>query len=125
MYSVTVSQCLVAQHYLTVPDPGPEGELHSHHFTVAATIRNAELNEHGYVHDIDDVRRAMDAVCGFYADRTLNDCPGFEDRNPSVERFARLFGDRLLEHLEPDGVSELRIEIEEDDVASVAHERTC
>ncbi|WP_436343284.1 6-pyruvoyl trahydropterin synthase family protein [Natronorubrum sp. FCH18a] len=123
MYSVSVSRSLVAQHYLTVPDPGPEGELHSHQFTVEATLRGPELNEYEYLVDIDDVTRAMDALVEFYTDRTLNELPAFEGANPSAERFARLFGDRLLERLETDGVTELRIEIEEDDVARVAHER--
>lgn len=123
MYSVSVSRSLVAQHYLTVPDPGPEGELHSHQFTVEATLRGPELNEYEYLVDIDDVTRAMDALVEFYTDRTLNELPAFEGANPSAERFARLFGDRLLERLETDGVTELRIEIEEDDAARVAHER--
>ncbi|MEY7848261.1 6-pyruvoyl tetrahydropterin synthase family protein [Natrarchaeobius sp. A-rgal3] len=124
MYSVTVSRTLVAQHYLTVPDPGPEGDVHSHRFTVTATVRGPELDDRGYLLDIDDVSDAMDAVAGFYADRTLNDCPEFEDDNPSAERFARLFGDRLLERLGCSGASALRIEVAEDDVARVAHERS-
>lgn len=123
MYAVSVSRSLVAQHYLTVPDPGPEGSLHSHHFTVEATLRGPELGEYEYLVDIDDLTAAMDDLADYYHDRTLNDLPGFEGVNPSAERFARAFGDRLLERLEPDGVSELRVEIEEDDVARVAHER--
>ena len=123
MYAVSVDRSLVAQHYLTVPNPGPEGEPHSHHFTVEATFRGPELNRFEYLVDIDAVTAAMDAVADRYRDRLLNDLPEFEDANPSAERFARAFGDRLLERLEPDGATELRIEITEDDVARVAHER--
>ncbi|WP_440765406.1 6-pyruvoyl trahydropterin synthase family protein [Natronorubrum sp. DTA7] len=124
MYSVSVSRSIIAQHYLTVPDPGPEGDRHSHQFTVEATLCGPELNEYEYLVDIDDLVDAMDTVAAFYGDRTLNDLPAFEEANPSAERFARVFGDRLLERLETDGISELRIEIEEDDVARVAHERS-
>ncbi|OIB57924.1 6-pyruvoyl trahydropterin synthase family protein [Natrialba sp. SSL1] len=125
MYAVSVSRSVVAQHFLTVPDPGPEGQLHSHHFTVEATLRGSELDAHEYLVDIDDLVAAMDRTAAFYSDRTLNDLPAFEDANPSAERFARVFGDRLLESLSlPATVSELRIEIQEDDVARVAHERT-
>ncbi|EMA45727.1 6-pyruvoyl trahydropterin synthase family protein [Halobiforma nitratireducens] len=123
MYDVTVTRSVVAQHYLTVPDPGPEGERHSHHFTISATFRGPELNEYQYLVDIDELNEAMDAVAAFYRDRTLNDLPTFAGANPSAELFARAFGDRLLERLEPDPATELRIEIEEDDVARVAHER--
>lgn len=124
MYAVSVSRSLVARHSLTVPDPGPEGERHSHHFTVEATVRGPELGEYEYLVDIDDLSDAMDALAEFYGDRTLNDLAAFEGANPSAERFARIFGDRLLERLEPSPtVTALRIEIEEDDVARVAHER--
>ncbi|SEH11309.1 6-pyruvoyltetrahydropterin/6-carboxytetrahydropterin synthase [Natronorubrum sediminis] len=125
MYSVSVSRELIAQHYLTVPDPGAEGKLHSHRYTVEATLRGPELDERAYLVNIDRLCETMDALAAFYSDRTLNDLDAFEGANPSTERFARCFGDRLLEHLDPDGVSELRIAIDEDDVASVAHERTC
>ncbi len=124
MYTVAVDRSFVAQHYLTVPEPGPEGELHSHQFTVEAIFRGPELNEFEYLVDIDDLTAAMDAVTEFFTDRTLNDLPAFEGANPSAERFARLFGDRLLDHVDPDIATVLRIEIEEDDVARVAHERT-
>jgi len=124
MYSISISRTLVAQHFLTVPDPGPEGERHSHQYTIETTVRGPELNEYEYLLDIDDLADAMDSLAERYRDRTLNDLPAFEGANPSAERFARVFGDRLLEHLETDALTELRIEIEEDDVARVAHERT-
>ena len=123
MYAVSVARTIVAQHYLTVPDPGPEGVHHSHRFTIEATVRGPELDAHEYLVDIDDLDEAMNALADHYSDRTLNDCSGFEDVNPSAERFARVFGDRLLERLEPETATELRIEIEEDDVARVAHHR--
>ncbi len=123
MYAVTVDRSFVAQHYLTVPDPGPEGELHSHQFTVEATFRGPELDEYAYLVDIDVLAGAMDAVTDRFTDRTLNELPAFEGTNPSAERFAHVFGDRLLDHLDPATATELRIEIEEDDVARVAHER--
>ena len=124
MYSVSVSRTIVAQHFLTVPEPGAEGDCHSHQYTIDATVRGPELNEYGYLVDIDDLAGAMDILAEYYRDRILNDLPAFEGANPSAERFARAFGDRLLEHLETDGLTELRIEIAEDDVARVAHERT-
>ncbi|WP_255190824.1 6-pyruvoyl trahydropterin synthase family protein [Natronobeatus ordinarius] len=123
MYAVAVSRSFVAQHYLTVPDPGPEGELHSHHYTVEATFRGPELDEYGYLVDIDDVTAAMDALVERYRDRTLNELPAFEGLNPSVEHLARIAGDRLLESLAPETATELRVTVHEDDVARVSHDR--
>ena len=47
MYAVSVSRTFVAQHALTVPDPGPEGTVHSHRYTVEATVSGAD----GYERD--------------------------------------------------------------------------
>ena len=123
MYAVSVSRTCIAQHYLTVPDPGPEGTLHSHQYTVEATLRGPELDEYGYLIDIDALVEALETVVETFRDRTLNDLSAFEGRNPSVEHFARIFGDRLLEALDTNGATALEITMFEDDVASVTHER--
>lgn len=124
MYAVSVSRSFVAQHYLTVPDPGPEGTLHSHRYGVEATFRGPALGEYGYLVDIDEVAEAMDVLAERYRDRTLNDLPAFEGANPSAERFARILGDRLLERLNPPAATELRVDVTEDDIARVAHVRS-
>ncbi len=124
MYAVSVSRSFVAQHFLTVPDPGPEGELHSHHFTVTATYRGPQLNAYGYLVDIDAVIEALEATVSSFRDETLNDLSLFEDKNPSAEHFARIFGDRLTDRLRPPGATQLEIAIQEDEVATVTHERS-
>ncbi|SDQ55062.1 6-pyruvoyl trahydropterin synthase family protein [Natronobacterium texcoconense] len=123
MYGVSVSRSFVAQHYLTVPDPGPEGDLHSHHFTVEATFRGPELGEYGYLVNIDAVVEALEGVVAEFRDETLNELPAFEGVNPSAERFASVFGDRLLDRLNPEAATVLEIRLREDDVATVSHER--
>ena len=123
MYAVSVSRPCIAQHYLTVLDPGPEGTLHSHQYTVEATLRGPELDEHGYLIDIDALIEALEAVVETFRDRTLNELPSFEGENPSAERFARIVGDRLLEELDAETVTELEITVHEDDVATVSHRR--
>ena len=123
MYAVSVSRSCIAQHYLTVPDPGPEGTLHSHRFGIEATFRGPELNEYGYLVDIDAVIEALEAVVDGLADRTLNEIPAFEGLNPSAEHLARVVGDRLAERLAPETATRLVVTVREDDVAEVAHER--
>jgi 6-pyruvoyltetrahydropterin/6-carboxytetrahydropterin synthase len=124
MYSVAVSRTFVAQHYLTVPDPGPEGVLHSHTFTVEATVRGPELDEYGYLVDIDAVNAAMDATADSFRDETLNDLPEFAGHNPSAEHLGRAFAGRLLDEIEPETATELDITVQEDDVATVGYRTT-
>lgn len=121
MYSVSVARTFVAQHYLTVPDPGPEGRLHSHTFTVESTFRGPELDEYSYLVDIDAVESAMDATADSFRDETLNDLPEFEGYNPSAERLARAFATRLQSRLEPEIATELAVAVTEDDVATVTY----
>lgn len=121
MYSVAVTRSFVAQHYLTVPDPGPEGTLHSHTFTVEVNFRGPTLNEYGYLVDIDHVNEAMDETVAQFRDETLNDLPAFEGKNPSAERLARIFGERILAVLAPETATQLDVSVQEDDVATVGY----
>jgi 6-pyruvoyltetrahydropterin/6-carboxytetrahydropterin synthase len=123
MYTVTVLDDFVAQHFLTVPNPpAGEAEPHSHHFEVELTFRGAELNEYNYLVDIDDVEAALAALRERYADTLLNDLPEFEGYNPSVERFTRVVWERVTERVTDDTVEELTVTIWEDDEACAAYE---
>ena len=124
MYTVSVTRSFVAQHYLTVPNPGPEGELHSHQFTAEVTFSGPELGEYGYLVDIDAVIEAVEAVVETFRDQTLNELPAFEGLNPSAEHFARIFADRLTDRLTPKPATELTVALQEDDVATVSHTKT-
>lgn len=123
MYTVTVSRDFVAQHFLTVPDPGPEGEVHSHHYELAVECTGPGLNEYGYLLDIDDLTAALEGVEARYRDELLNDLEEFEGLNPSVEHFSRIVADRLASDLDAPEVETLRVRLHEDDVAWAAYER--
>jgi 6-pyruvoyltetrahydropterin/6-carboxytetrahydropterin synthase len=122
-YRLMVRRSFIAQHFLTVPDPGPEGEVHSHEFTVEVEFAAPDLGEYGYVVDIDAVESILDDLEARYADSLLNDLPEFGDRNPSVERFARLFSDRLTAALEDPTPTRLVVRMWEDDLAWASYER--
>ncbi len=123
MYEVSVSRSFVAQHALTVANAGPEGTVHSHRYAVTATFAGPTLDENGYLVDIDDLNDAVDTVTDHFRDRTLNELESFGGRNPSAEHFSRIYGDFLLDSLEPPSATRLRISMEEDDIATVCHER--
>ncbi len=122
VYSTTVRADFVAQHYLTVPNPGPEGEPHSHHFELELTFRGPELNRHDYLVDIDDADAALSSLAERYRDTLLNDLPEFEGDNPSVERFARVVFERVTEAVTDDTVTELTVTVWEDDTAAASYD---
>lgn len=123
MYTVTVCRDFIAQHFLTVPDPGPEGEVHSHHFETEVRLAGETLNEYDYLVDIDDIRTSLDAIEARYRDETLNDLPEFKGHNPSVERFARVVCDRLVESIDAPHVNRIEVVMWEDDDAAAAFDR--
>lgn len=122
MYSVTVSRACPAQHRLTVPEPGPEGKLHTHDYRAEVELEGESLGEHGYLVDIDEVEAALDTLEARYRDAVLNELPEFEG-NPSVERFARCFCERFIEAIDLAHIDRVRVTIWEDDTAAGGYER--
>lgn len=117
MYTLRVRRDFVAQHYLTVPDCGPENERHSHHFEVEVLLEGSELNEHGYLVDITTIEEAMEELVGRYRDATLNDLPEFDGLNPSIEHFARIFCTSLQDRLPGESFEAMAVKIWEDENA--------
>jgi 6-pyruvoyltetrahydropterin/6-carboxytetrahydropterin synthase len=117
MYRLRVSRSFVAQHYLTVPNSGPENEWHSHHFKVEVILEGEYLNENGYLVDITDVEEALGFLVDRYQDATLNDLPEFESLNPSVEHFSRIFTTSFEEYIRTEHLSRITTRIWEDEEA--------
>ena len=122
-YELTVTRDFVAQHFLTVPDPGPEGEVHSHHFTAELRFSGPELGAYGYLVNIDDVEAILDDLEARYRDALLNDLPEFSGLNPSVEHFARIVCDRVESALDDPTPEHLTVRLWEDDTSWASHAR--
>ena len=103
----------MARHYLTVPDPGPEGKLHSHRFRAELELRGPGLGEYGYLVDIDDDTVALEAPADRYTDATPDDLPESDGDNPGVERFSRVVFDRVTD----DTIAEPAVAVREDEAA--------
>ncbi len=112
-----VRRDFVAQHYLTVPNCGPENEWHSHHFEVEVTLKGEGLNQNGYLVDIVEVESILDTLVERYRDTTLNDLPEFKDMNPSIEHFSRIFWTSFCEELETNRLDTVRVKMWEDEDA--------
>lgn len=95
MYRLAVTRDFIARHFLIGGDWGAENVEHSHHYRVQVLLRGDALDAHGYLVDIVELEAALQETIARYRDRTLNELPPFADRNPSLERFARLLYEDL------------------------------
>lgn len=121
MYRVAVSTTFTARHRLTVPHAGPEGRLHEHRYHVELEVAGHKLDEHGYLVDVDALVEELDSFTTRYRESILNDQPAFEDRNPSIEYFARIAASFFDTNLDTDRLSALCVTVGEDDVARASY----
>jgi len=99
MYTLALQRSFSARHYLIGGDWGPENNPHAHQYRVEVRLSARELDEHGYLVDLDHLERILDECVASYSERVLNDLAEFDGLNPSIEHFTRLFCRRFLEHL--------------------------
>lgn len=117
MYTVSVKRDFVAQHYLIGGDWGAENEWHSHHYDLELQLEGPTLDQHGYLVDIVDIERHLDALVDGYRDQTLNELPAFSGLNPSIEHFARIVAQSLAEAIQAPTLAALKVVIWENDIA--------
>lgn len=127
MYTVAITRDFVAQHFLIGGDWGAENEWHSHHYQVEVQLEGASLDRHGYLVDIVDIEQNLDALVARFRDRTLNDIPEFEGRNPSIERFAHIFCQALAARIRAATLSAVTVKVWEHAQAWAAyrHDFSC
>ena len=116
-YTVAVSRQFIAQHFLIGGDWGVEGCLHSHHYRLELQISGNQLDEHGFLVDIQKIEEILDVIVNNYRDRTLNTLPSFVDLNPSLERFAQLICKDVIGLFVADNWTQLNIKLWENDSA--------
>lgn len=124
MYTVAVKRDFIAQHFLIGGDWGPENELNSHHYEVEVRLEAPELDQHGYLVDIVEIERELDAIVHQYRDRTLNDFAEFAGLNPSLEHFARIICTSLTERITTDHLTALTVRLWENPVTWAAYRHT-
>lgn len=116
-FRLAVTRSFTARHFLTVPNPGPEGEPHSHDYRLEVIIEGHELDQWGYLVDIDRLDARLDDIEDAYAGRFLNDLEPFRGENPSVERFARLIASQLIDDIDTTRLATLEVRLWEDEFA--------
>jgi 6-pyruvoyltetrahydropterin/6-carboxytetrahydropterin synthase len=122
MYTIAVKRDFIARHFLIGGDWGAENELHAHHYQVEVQLQGVDLDTHGYLVDIVDLERNLEALVARYRDRILNELPEFAGLNPSIEHFARLLCQALEARVQAPNLHALTLKIWENEIAWAAYE---
>ena len=122
MYTVAVKRDFIARHYLIGGDWGPENSLHAHHYQIELQLFGDQLDQHGYLVDIVDIERNLNAQVAHYRDCTLNDLAEFAGLNPSIEHFSRILCQALCAHIQAPNIHLLKVKLWENDIAWAAYQ---
>ncbi len=95
MYQIAVRRDFSAKHFLRGGNRGRENQLHSHQYTAELCLEGPELNEEGFLVDIDVVKDRLDRLLSRIEDQTLNNLPEIAGTNPSIERLAAYICDGI------------------------------
>ena len=122
MYTLSVKRDFIARHFLIGGDWGPENFPNSHHYVLELQMSGSELDQHGYLVDIVDIEKHLDAIVNYYQEQMLNDKPEFEGLNPSIEHFARILARTLSERIKAENIAVLKVVLWENASSWAAYE---
>jgi 6-pyruvoyltetrahydropterin/6-carboxytetrahydropterin synthase len=123
MYTVSVRREFIARHFLVGGDWGRENSPHAHHYVLEVKIKHDQLDQHGYLLDIVDIESGLDTVEEIYRDKMLNELQEFEGLNPSLEHFARIIWEKLVEIVKLPGKGTLTIKLWENESCYAAYKQ--
>ena len=121
MYSVAVQRDFIANHFLTGGDWGPENEAHAHHYVVEVRVNGPQLDKHGYLVDICEIESVLEELVCRYRDQMLNQLAEFDGFNPSLEHFAKIISDSILQKIQIPNMTSMTVKIWENDIAWAAY----
>ena len=121
MYTLGVRRDFIARHFLIGGDWGAENYPNSHHYILELQLEGSELDQHGYLCDIVDVEKHLDAIVVYYKEQMLNDKPEFSGLNPSIEHFARILATSLSERIKEENITSLKVVLWENKSAWAAY----
>lgn len=114
MYTVGLKKTFIAQHYLIGDNSGPEYSWHSHPYELEVRVTGKELNSHGYLIDITELDELLNRITAQYQDSTLNELESFQGLNPSLEHFARIISQQILEEISTQQIQQLDVRLWEE-----------
>jgi 6-pyruvoyltetrahydropterin/6-carboxytetrahydropterin synthase len=114
VYSVSVRQKFIAQHYLP-HETGKEHAPHSHHYFVEVRVYGEKIDGKGFLIDIIDLGDFLKHFTSQLSDRLLNDLDEFSGKNPSLENLAYVLWKMIAPHLKGTNVDTARVTVWEEE----------
>ena len=111
MYALSLQRRFAARHHLVGGDWGAENQPHTHNYVIELRLEAKQLDAHGYLVDLVEVQRHLDAFVARCQGTDLNTMPEFAGLNPSLEHFARIAAQALSVALPPARLSALTVRI--------------
>lgn len=124
MYRLGLKRQFSGRHYLIGGDWGEENIEHIHQYQLELILEARELDEHGFLVDIDEVERHLDETIALFEGKTLNDMEAFHGLNPSIERLATIFHQLFRVKFGEFNLESLSVTIWEDDIAWTSYHTT-
>jgi 6-pyruvoyltetrahydropterin/6-carboxytetrahydropterin synthase len=93
------------------PVEGPEGELHAHDYRIDVVVGRPELDEHGFVCDLDALRAALRAMTARIEGRDLEEIRPPDAEAVTVEILARWAHQSLVPVLRDAGGATLAVRV--------------
>lgn len=111
MYTLSLQRRFEAWHHLVGGDWGAENQPHTHAYVIELRLEGEQLDAHGYLVDLVEVERHLDAFVARCRGADLNTLPEFAGLNPSLEHFARIAAETLRAAMPPGRLSALSVRI--------------
>ena len=108
MYFVTAARAFTA--YYHFPDT-PSTPLPWHEYLIEIRVEGETLSSHGYLVDINLLKKLLEEIEGGWKGQVLNDLIDFIDVIPTVENVARITAEKVLEHLPTEGPTALEVRV--------------
>ncbi|MEK6588664.1 MAG: 6-carboxytetrahydropterin synthase [Chloroflexota bacterium] len=123
MFSLAVRRSFSASHFLIGGDWGAENQPHSHDYRLEVELEGERLDQHGFLVDLVELERQVDALLAQYQGRSLNELAAFAGLNPSLEHFSRIFGEALDRSLNNHELHAITVRLWEDEAAWASFRR--
>jgi 6-pyruvoyltetrahydropterin/6-carboxytetrahydropterin synthase len=117
MFALSLQRGFSARHHLIGGDWGAENTEHAHSYRLELRLEGPSLDEHGYLVDLVEVERLLEAQVARVRGRSLNELPEFAGLNPSLEQFARILAGALAAELPPARLTALEVRMWESETA--------
>jgi len=98
MFTIQVTHEFCAAHSIILS--GTPEPTHGHNFKTTATVAGTKLDSEGLLCDFHIVEQSLIQICQPFNNQNLNECPPFDQLNPTAENIAKHIADQLAEKLD-------------------------